>query len=183
MEIVEFGHMTAGQRDELQGEEDDPFGGAGITLEFQRKQQHVALSDERGRLVASAGMVVVEVEVADERFEVVGLGGVIVNAADRGRGLARTVVTAAITKAATLGPRFMLLFCHPDRARALSTGSGGAKSNHRCTCSSTTGTRRCRWSRCRARWRTGRPGRAVISLSEASRSRYGPHMSIRGSGQ
>ena len=48
MEIVEFGHMTAGQRDELQGDEDDPFGGAGITLEFQRKQQHVALSDDRG---------------------------------------------------------------------------------------------------------------------------------------
>jgi predicted N-acetyltransferase YhbS len=116
MEIVEFGHMTAGQRDELQGDEDDPFGGAGITLEFQRKQQHVALSDERGRLVASAGMVVVEVEVADERFEVVGLGGVIVNAAHRGRGLARTVVTAAIARSATLGPRFMILFCHPDRA-------------------------------------------------------------------
>ncbi|MGO9888713.1 MAG: GNAT family N-acetyltransferase [Solirubrobacteraceae bacterium] len=83
---------------------------------LQRKQQHVALSDERGRLVASAGMVVVEVEVADERFEVVGLGGVIVNADHRGRGLARTVVNAAITKAAMLGPRFMLLFCHPDRA-------------------------------------------------------------------
>jgi predicted N-acetyltransferase YhbS len=115
MEIVEFGHMTAGQRDELQGDEDDPFGAVGITLEFQRKQQHVALSDESGRLVASAGMVVVEVEVADERFEVVGLGGVIVNAAHRGRGLARTVVTAAIAKAATLGPRFMILFCHPDR--------------------------------------------------------------------
>ncbi len=61
-------------------------------------------------------MVVVEVEVADERFEVVGLGGVIVNADHRGRGLARTVVNAAITKAAMLGPRFMLLFCHPDRA-------------------------------------------------------------------
>ena len=26
MEIVEFGHMTAGQRDEPQGDEDDPFG-------------------------------------------------------------------------------------------------------------------------------------------------------------
>ena len=65
MEIVEFGYMTSGQRDELQGDENDPFGGAGITLEFQRKQQHVALSDERGRLVASAGMVVVEVEVAE----------------------------------------------------------------------------------------------------------------------
>lgn len=115
MEIVEFGHMTADQRDELQGDEDDPFGAAGITLEFQRKERHVALSDERGRLVASAGMVVVEVEVASERFPVVGLGGVIVNADYRGRGLARTVVNAAITTAGTLGPRFMLLFCHPDR--------------------------------------------------------------------
>jgi hypothetical protein len=75
MEIVEFGHMTAGQRGELQGDEDDPFGGAGITLEFQRKQQHVALSDERGRLVASAGMVVVEVEVPTSALQSSGSAG------------------------------------------------------------------------------------------------------------
>ena len=116
MELIEFGHMTAARREELEGDEDDPFDAAGGTLCFQRKQRHVGLRDDRGRLVASAGMLVVEVDVAGETFPVVGLGGVIVNAAHRGRGLARTVVDAAITRAATLGPHFMLLFCHADRA-------------------------------------------------------------------
>ena len=41
-----------------------------------------------GRLVASTGFVVVEAEVAAARFEVVGIGGVIVNQAYRGRGKA-----------------------------------------------------------------------------------------------
>ena len=115
MEIVEFDHMTTGRRNELEGGEDDPFDEAGWTLQFQRKQRHVALRNESGRLVASAGMLVVEVDVAGERFPVVGLGGVIVNAAHRGRGLARTIVTEAIARAETLGPRFMILFCHEDR--------------------------------------------------------------------
>jgi predicted N-acetyltransferase YhbS len=85
MEIVEFGHLSADQRGELEGDELDPFEASGI-------------------------------KVAGERFPVVGLGGVIVNAAHRGQGLGRAVVDAAIRKAATLGPRFMILFCHADRA-------------------------------------------------------------------
>ena len=40
----------------------------------------------------------------------------IVTAAHRGRGLARTVVNAALAKAATLGPAFVILFCRADRA-------------------------------------------------------------------
>jgi predicted N-acetyltransferase YhbS len=115
MEIVEFDHMTTGRRDELEGDEDDPFDAAGTTLSFQRKDRHVGLRDESGRLVASAGMLIVEVDVAGERFPVVGVGGVIVTAAHRGRGLARTVVNAALTKAATMGPAFVILFCHEDR--------------------------------------------------------------------
>jgi predicted N-acetyltransferase YhbS len=115
MEIVEFEHMTTGRRDELEGDEDDPFDPAGTTLRFQRKERHIALRNDSGRLVASAGMLVIEVDVAGERFPVVGLGGVIVNAAHRGRGLARTVVDAAITKATAMGPAFMILFCHEDR--------------------------------------------------------------------
>jgi predicted N-acetyltransferase YhbS len=55
------------------------------------------------------------VEVGSERFDVVGLGGVIVNASFRGRGLARQVVQAAVEVGQTMGPEFMLLFCHPDR--------------------------------------------------------------------
>lgn len=115
MEIIEFGRLEVARRAELEGDEVDPFGGAGSTLRYRAKERHVALRDQRGRLVASTGMLVVDVEVSGERFPVVGIGGVIVNAAFRGRGLAREVVTAALAKARTLGPDFVLLFCHLDR--------------------------------------------------------------------
>ena len=55
MEVVEFGGMTAAQRAQLYGDEEDPFEVGGVTLAFQAKQHHVALQDENGRLVASAG--------------------------------------------------------------------------------------------------------------------------------
>jgi predicted N-acetyltransferase YhbS len=47
---------------------------------------------------------------------VVGLGGVIVKAEQRGRGLARQLLRAALRKARSLGPAFAILFCHEDRA-------------------------------------------------------------------
>jgi predicted N-acetyltransferase YhbS len=115
MELVEFGRLTAEQRAQLEGDESDPFGGAGDTLVYRPKERHVALSDG-GRLVASTGRVSAEVEVAGERFPVVGIGGVIVNAAFRGRGLARRVVEEALARARTEGPDFALLFCFADRA-------------------------------------------------------------------
>lgn len=116
VEIVEFGPLTDALRRELEGDEQDPFDASGITLDFQPKDRHVGLRDDGGRLVASTGIVLVEVEVDRERFPVVGLGGVIVNAQHRGRGLGRQVVQAALTKARKLGPTFALLFCHEDRA-------------------------------------------------------------------
>lgn len=116
VEIVEFGPLTDALRRELEGDERDPFDARGITLHFQPKDRHVGLRDDMGRLVASTGLVLVEVEVGRERFPVVGLGGVIVNAQHRGRGLGRQVVQAALTKATKLGPAFALLFCHEDRA-------------------------------------------------------------------
>ena len=88
VEIVEFERMTAERRAQLEGDEEDPFEMAGTTtLEYRRKDRHVALSDERGHLVASTGIVLTDVEVAGERFPVVGLGGGIVNGDHRGRGL------------------------------------------------------------------------------------------------
>jgi predicted GNAT family N-acyltransferase len=119
MELVEFGRLTAARRAELEGEESDPFEVSGVTLQFRPKERHVALQDDDGRLIASAGMVLVEVEVADRRFPVIGLGGVIVNAGHRGRGLARRVVEAALVRAGECSPArppdFALLFCLPDR--------------------------------------------------------------------
>lgn len=116
VEIVEFGRLQPDQRVDLEGDEEDPFDAAGSTLQFRRKERHVALSDDNGRLVASTGMVVVDVHVEQEGFPVVGIGGVIVTAAHRGRGLGREVVEAALARARTLGPAFALLFCHHDRA-------------------------------------------------------------------
>lgn len=116
VEIVEFGRLTTEQRAELEGDEHDPFDADGVTLRYRPKDRHVALRGGGGRLVASVGMLVLDVDVADERFPVVGLGGVIVNAQDRGRGLARRVVEAALAQAGTEGPAFAILFCHPDRA-------------------------------------------------------------------
>lgn len=116
MEVVEFGPLTDALRRELEGDEEDPFDAEGIRVRFRSKDRHVGLRDGAGRLVASTGMVVVEVEVDRKRFPVVGLGGVIVNAQHRGRGLGREVVQAALTKALGLGPAFAMLFCHEDRA-------------------------------------------------------------------
>ena len=115
MPIVEFGRLTEEYRAQLEGDEHDPWGAGDSTLLFRPKERHVAVREHWGRLVASAGMVLVDVEVAAERFPVVGLGGVIVNMHHRGRGLAREVVTAALAQAEQLGPDFMLLFCHADR--------------------------------------------------------------------
>ncbi len=116
MQIVEFGRLTEAQKREIEGDEEDPFDSAGISLRYRPKDWHLAMQDERGRLVASAGLLVVDVEVGGRRFPVVGLGGVIVNVHHRGRGLAREVVQAALGKARTLGPAFALLFCHENRA-------------------------------------------------------------------
>ncbi|MBV8943768.1 MAG: GNAT family N-acetyltransferase [Solirubrobacterales bacterium] len=116
MEIVEFGPLTAEQRRELDGEEEDPFDSGGIMLHYRPKNRHVGLRDDAGALIASTGMVVVEVGVGVERFPVVGLGGVIVKALHRGRGLGREVVQAALARANSLGPAYAILFCHRDRA-------------------------------------------------------------------
>jgi predicted N-acetyltransferase YhbS len=116
MELVEFGALTPELRAELEGDEPDPFEAEGISLQFTEKERHVALRDRDGRLVASTGMVVVEVDVAGERFPVVGFGGVIVSAPHRGQGLGRRVVQAGLARAQTMGPAFALLFCHSSRA-------------------------------------------------------------------
>jgi GNAT superfamily N-acetyltransferase len=115
MEIVEFGPLTPERRAALEGDEPDPFDAADQVLQFRPKDRHVGLQADSGRLIASAGFVVVEVEVAAERFEVVGLGGVIVNRAYRGHGYARELIEAAVARARDFGPAFMLLFCFESR--------------------------------------------------------------------
>lgn len=116
MEVVEFGLLTDELRAELEGDEADPWDGARVPpLRWRAKEHHVALRGDDGRLIASAGLLTADVDVGDLLFPVVGLGGVIVNRAHRGRGLSLRVVEAALAKAATLGPEFVVLFCHEDR--------------------------------------------------------------------
>ncbi len=113
---MELGELSDADRAELEGGETDPFDGAGSAIRFRGKERHVAVRDDDGGLIASAGLTRSEAEVGGIRFPVVGVGGVIVNAAHRGRGLARTVVEAALARAGADGPDFAILFCHADRA-------------------------------------------------------------------
>ncbi|HEY6478316.1 MAG TPA: GNAT family N-acetyltransferase [Polyangia bacterium] len=115
MEVIEFGELTEHQRSALEGDEVDPFDAAKVTLRFRGKERHVALSDN-GVLIASAGLTTATVVVGEDSFDVVGLGGVFVRADRRGQGLGRGVVEEALARAATIGPAFVVLFCHDDRA-------------------------------------------------------------------
>lgn len=115
MEILDLGLLDAAQTAQLEGDEHDPFDAAGITLRFRAKERHVVLAQD-GRLIASAGLTRADVTVGGERFEVCGLGGVIVNLEHRGEGLARQIVELALERCAAMGPRFALLFCHANRA-------------------------------------------------------------------
>jgi predicted N-acetyltransferase YhbS len=116
LELVEFGRLSDSQRAELEGDEVDPFGAAGNTLQWRLKDQHVALKGNDGRLIASTGLVLAEVEVGEgATLPVVGIGGVFVAAAHRGQGLSTRVIGEALERAATLGPDVAMLFCHRDR--------------------------------------------------------------------
>jgi len=117
VDVVEFGRLSDRQRAELQAGEDDPFDAAGKTLRWRTKDRHVALRGPDGRLVASAGLVLGEVQVGDRpTMPFVGIGGVFVSAPYRGQGLGSRVTIEAVRRAETLGPGVALLFCHRDRA-------------------------------------------------------------------
>jgi predicted GNAT family N-acyltransferase len=117
MEVVEFGPLTEAQRAELEGDEEDPFDARGNTLRWRKKDRHVALREPDGRLVASAGLVLAEVQAGGSPpMPIVGLGGVLVSAAWRGQGLGRRIMNEALARAATMGPAVVLLFCHRNRA-------------------------------------------------------------------
>lgn len=117
MEVVEFGPLTDAVRAELEGDEEDPFDAAGDTLQWRPKDRHVALRGDDGQLIASAGLVLAEVQMgAGEPIPVVGIGGVLVSRTHRGQGLGRRVIEEVLARAATLGPELALLFCHRNRA-------------------------------------------------------------------
>ena len=119
VEVIRFADLTEDLRAQLEGDESDPFGAAALPfrLSWRGKDQHVGLRNAAGRLVASAGIVVAEVVGGDQAaIEVVGIGGVIVNAASRGQGLGKRVIEEVVELARNAGPDIAMLFCHPDRA-------------------------------------------------------------------
>jgi predicted GNAT family N-acyltransferase len=115
MELVELQEVTSQQWRALLAGERQPWGGDAEGLVWGDKQRHVGLRDDHGRLVALAGAVTIEVEVAlVERFQVVGVGGVLVTASERGRGLVWELLRALLEIAAEMGPERAMLFCRPQ---------------------------------------------------------------------
>ena len=116
MDLQTLDQMPPEVYSELRGDEDDPFDMRRLhPIVWSPKDSHVILRGDDGRPVATAGTVVADIEVSLKRFAVVGLGGVLVKREHRGRGFARTVVTAALEQAASRGPDFATLFCLEDR--------------------------------------------------------------------
>jgi GNAT superfamily N-acetyltransferase len=110
MEIVEGAQLTGSQLDELKAGEAAPWGVDDLT--WRRKEGFLALR-VNGRLIASAGWVVADLEAGGDVFAVVGLGGVIVARPERGKGYARAILEPWLERARTLGPAHAALFCAP----------------------------------------------------------------------
>ncbi|GAA2117686.1 hypothetical protein GCM10009759_64350 [Kitasatospora saccharophila] len=111
-ELAQWGGWPALQ--EL-GESEDPFEVAAVGGSWRPKDRHFGVLLD-GRPVAHAGSVVAPVEAGGRRFEVAGIGGVLVAPRWRGHGLARAVVAAALDAARADGLGYAMLFCLPDRA-------------------------------------------------------------------
>ena len=117
VELIEFGRLSEEQYAELVADEEDPWDAAGSELTWRPKDRHVGVHDRDGRLLAVAGLVIVDVQFGEQRpIPVVGIGGVIVVAGHRGRGLGWQVISEVISRARQVGPEIAMLFCRPDRA-------------------------------------------------------------------
>lgn len=117
VELIEFGRLTDAQYAALVGDEDDPWNAAEFSLEWRPKDHHIAVRDDDGRLLAAAGLVVVEVRFgAQPPIPVVGVGGVIVTASHRRRGFGQRVISEALRRAEAMGPDIAMLFCRADTA-------------------------------------------------------------------
>jgi GNAT superfamily N-acetyltransferase len=115
VEVVEFGALSLREWIDLTGRAREAFGQTTARLTFRPKDHHVGLRDSDGRLIAVAGATIASVEVeGSERFDVVGIGALIVRADMRGNGLARPVMDAVSTLAMRLGPDRAMIFCEPE---------------------------------------------------------------------
>jgi predicted N-acetyltransferase YhbS len=93
--------------------ERDPFDVGDDQTQWRAKEWHTVLFQD-GRPIAHVGLTLADVAVEAERFEVVGVGGVIVNRGHRGRGRLRPLLEAALAR--HLGPDRAMLFSLPKNA-------------------------------------------------------------------
>lgn len=112
-QVVRLGALSDATWQELIAGEHEPWGAVGAQLRWREKPLTVAIRGARGRLLAAGGLVLIEVRAGDERFEVAGIGGVIVTRSARGSGLGRTLVAALLDAASELDAERAMLFCRP----------------------------------------------------------------------
>jgi GNAT superfamily N-acetyltransferase len=112
--LVELGRITNGDWQQVLAGESEPWGGVGEALQWREKSHNLGLYDDAGNLVALAGVVLVEVRVADTLLKVAGVGGVIVTRSARGRGFARVLIERLLQIAHQLDAERAMLFCSPS---------------------------------------------------------------------
>lgn len=110
--VVRLAKYSKSELIEILGDSADPFGVADAGLTWLPKRDHFGIR-HAGRLVAHAGLLQLPISIDGVGTEVVGVGGVAVAPDLRGHGLARSVVSAALDHARTMGPQHGLLFCRP----------------------------------------------------------------------
>lgn len=111
--MIELERITDYDWQRVVAGESEPWGGVGETLQWREKSHNLGLRDDAGNLVALAGLVLIEVRVADTLLQVAGIGGVIVTRSARGHGFARILIERLLQIAHQLGAERAMLFCTP----------------------------------------------------------------------
>lgn len=114
MEIVELGRLSMRDWAQLVEGEHDPFGETCAGFEFRPKDHHIAIRGGDGTLLAAGGWSLVDVAVDGYgRFEVIGVGALIVRQDVRGSGLAQPIMERMRERIALTGVDRRLLLCEP----------------------------------------------------------------------
>jgi predicted N-acetyltransferase YhbS len=114
LQAVELGRLSMRDWAQLVEGEHQPFGGTCAGFEFLAKDHHIGLRDGDGTLVAAGGWSHVDVEVDGHgRFEVIGLGALIVRHDRRGSGLATPIMQRIRARVDATGIARRLLLCEP----------------------------------------------------------------------
>jgi GNAT superfamily N-acetyltransferase len=113
VEIVELDSVASEQWDALIGGEEQPWGcPTAERLTWADKERQLAARGDSGELLGLAAAGSYEIAVGEQdRFPVVGIGGVFVAKAARGAGLASELVGRLLVLAEQMGPERAMLFC------------------------------------------------------------------------